>query len=93
MSQRCVFCNGRGWLIFHGKEVPCLDCRQVGFHKHCLACKGKGVLDLGGGDYVECPECQGTGGLLRRRTHTAPTIITVSQSAPLEAEIIKERTK
>lgn len=90
MSIRCIHCNGRGWLLFHGKEIPCSDCKQIGFHKHCLACKGRGVLWLGGGEYVECPECQGTGGILKRRVHTKE-IITVSRSTMLEAKIAKEK--
>jgi DnaJ-class molecular chaperone len=30
----------------------------------CTTCKGRKLLWLGGKDYVECPDCEGTGSIL-----------------------------
>ena len=87
---RCIWCNGRGWLRHNVWAVPCKDCDGQGYHKFCLACHGRGALWLGGGDYVECPECQGSGGILKNRTHTNEGIVVVRRSPQLETKLASE---
>ena len=79
---RCLWCHGRGWLNFGGKDIPCDDCKGQGYHNDCLGCHGSGRLWLGGDDYLDCPACNGTGGILPKRRYIVPKGIEVAQRNP-----------
>lgn len=71
-ASACPICRGRG-RVFTGVEwLPCLDCDERGRVIHCVACAGRGALWLGGSDYLDCPECAGSGAWKPRREHPVP---------------------
>lgn len=57
----CILCRGLGYTPWG----PCLDCKELGRVKHCVACGGKGKLWLGGSDYLDCPACPSSRGAAR----------------------------
>jgi DnaJ-class molecular chaperone len=63
----CIICSGKGRRWTGWSWVMCLDCQGTGRVKHCVACNGKGRLWLGGDTYIECQNCLGRGGAVKKQ--------------------------
>ncbi len=65
VEHKCPPCDGKGTLVYAGKEGTCAACRGKGKFP-CLLCRGTGKLkrpnpELAGRPTKPCPNCEGTG--------------------------------
>lgn len=62
--------------------------------RRCPTCQGRKLLWLGGGDYVECPDCDGSGVFVLYEQRISPkTIILPAASQPQPLIIPGERNE